>query len=225
MEKIKDNSITVLIADDHPLLRKGLKDIIDDEAELCVIGEAGDGEQTLSLIRQLKPEIAIVDLNMPKISGLEVVRLIKEENINVKVIVLTMYDKENIFNKAIDLGINAYVIKDSALTEIVSAIKNVAAGKYFISPSISGFLVERKKLSKTSGSQLSEEEDLMIPKLTGTELKILRMIANKMTTKDIADTLFISINTVSTHRSNICEKLNLKGPNALLRFVLDHPNI
>lgn len=225
MEERKNNCITILLADDHPLLRKGLKDIIEEESSMCVVGEVGDGEQALNLTRELKPAIAILDINMPKLSGLEVVKIIKEEKIKVDVIVLTMYDAENIFNRAIDLGVKGYVMKDSALTEIVDAITNVSAGKYFISPSISGQLVRRNQKSVPLGNESAEEDEIGISKLTVTEHKILRMIANNLTTKEIADSLFISIHTVNTHRSNICEKLNIKGPNALLHFVLDHPNL
>lgn len=225
MEKLKNDCITILLADDHPLLRKGLKDIIDDDSTMCVIGEAGDGEQALNMIRELKPKIAIIDINMPKLSGLEVVKMIKKEKIKVDVIVLTMYDNENIFNRAIDLGIKGYVMKDSALTEIADAVASVAAGKYFISSAISGLLIKRKQTFGSLGVETAGEDDLVISKLTLTERKILRMIANNMTTREIADSLFISINTVNTHRSNICEKLHIKGPNALLHFVLDHPNL
>ena len=219
MENGKKNIITIVLADDHPLLRKGLKDIIDEECTLRVIGEAGDGEQALELIQQLKPDIAIIDIHMPKLSGLEVVNKIHQQKLKVDIIILTMYDKDNIFNRAMDLGIKGYVMKDSALTEIVAAVTNVAAGKYFISSSISGLLVKRGQVGS------SQDDDSGISNLTMTERKILRMIANNMTTKEIANELFVSNHTVDTHRSNICQKLNLRGTNALLHFVLDHQNL
>ena len=218
MSKSKSENITIVLADDHPLLRKGLKEIIDEKGTLHIVGEAGDGEQALKLIQQLKPDIAIIDINMPKLSGLEVVKMIKQQKIKVDIIVLTMYDKENIFNRAMDLGVKGYIMKDAALTEIVDAIKNVASGKYFISSSISGLLVKRSNLS-------AADDDTGISKLTTTELKILRLVAANMTTKEIADELFISNHTVDTHRSNICSKLKIRGTNALLHFVLDHPDL
>ena len=215
MDKTKKDITTIVLADDHPLLRKGLKDIIDEENSLRVVGEAGDGEQALELIQQLKPDIAILDIHMPKLSGLEVVNKIQQQKLKVDIIILTMYDKDNIFNRAMDLGVKGYIMKDSALTEIVNAVKNVVNGKYFISSSISGLLVKR------SHQSTPEDDDSGISNLT----IILRMIANNMTTKEIANELFISNHTVDTHRSNICQKLNLRGTNALLHFVLDHQNL
>ncbi|HMN26460.1 MAG TPA: response regulator transcription factor, partial [Ignavibacteriaceae bacterium] len=103
MDKTKKDITTIVLADDHPLLRKGLKDIIDEENSLRVVGEAGDGEQALELIQQLKPDIAILDIHMPKLSGLEVVNKIQQQKLKVDIIILTMYDKDNIFNRAMDL--------------------------------------------------------------------------------------------------------------------------
>ena len=210
--------ITIIIADDHPLVRKGLKDVIGEHKQFNIVGEAGDGEETLKLIEKLNPSIAIIDINMPKIGGLEVVKVIHQKKLKVKTIILTMYDKENFFNRAMDLGIKGYIMKDSALTEIVDAIRNVSEGKYFISSSISGFLVKKSQ----SGT---DNDNLGISKLTTTERKILKMIASNKTTNEIADELFLSVYTVQTHRSNICQKLNLHGPNALLHFVLDHSDL
>lgn len=221
MNKLENNTVTIILADDHPLLRKGLKDIIEEQGEFKVIGEAGDGEQAFKLIQQLKPAIAIIDIQMPKLNGLEVVSLIYREKLQVETIVLTMYDKENIFNRAMDLGVKGYVMKDSAAAEIVDAISSVIAGKYYISSSISGFLVKRSQIRKPA----AEGNVSGISTLTTTEQKILRMIANNMTTKEIADELNLSIHTVEKHRYNICQKLNLSGTNALLRFALLHPDL
>jgi DNA-binding NarL/FixJ family response regulator len=217
---MKDNSrndaVTIILADDHPLLRKGLKDLIQEEG-YKILGEAGDGEQALTLIRKLKPSIIIIDIQMPKLNGLEVIRILRKENQDVKAIVLTMHDKENIFNRAMDLGVKGYIMKDSVSTEIIEAIKSIIMGKYFISSSISGFLVKRS---------LGNQDDAYgISKLTMTENKILRMIADNLTSKEIADELFLSVHTVETHRSNICQKLHLRGTNALLHFVLEHPDL
>ena len=211
--------VTIIIADDHPLVRKGLKDVIEDQGEFNIVGEAADGEQALKLIEELNPTIAIIDIHMPKINGLEVVKSIKKKKLDVGLIILTMYDKENIFNHAMDLGIKGYVMKDSALTEIVDAVRIVAMGKYYISSSISGFLVKKKQFRTASNDETG------ISKLTTAEIKILRMIAANMTSNEIADELFLSVYTVNTHRSNICKKLNIHGPNALLHFILDHPDL
>jgi DNA-binding NarL/FixJ family response regulator len=218
MDKVNKDIINIILVDDHPLLRKGLKDMLNEEKNFKVIGEAGDGNEALELIQELKPDIAIIDIQMPIMSGLELVHTLHQQKSKPDFIVLTMYDKENIFNRAMDLGVKGYIMKDSALTEIVDAVKNVAAGKFFISSSISDLLVKRN-ISDVS------DDDIGISKLSMTERKILRMIANNMTTKEIANELFISNHTVNTHRSNICSKLNLKGTNALLHFVLEHKDL
>lgn len=215
MQNSKKDNIRIILADDHPLLRKGLKDIINNEKNFQVIGEAGDGNEALELIKELKPDIAIIDIQMPKMGGIELLNLLQQQKIKLDIIVLTMYDKENIFNRAMDLGVKGYIMKDSALSEITEAIKNVAAGKYFISSSVSDLLVKRNIMSVS-------DDDTGISKLTLTERKVLKMIADNMTSKEIANELFISEHTVNTHRSNICSKLNLRGTNALLHFLLEH---
>ncbi len=212
---------TILLADDHPLVRKGLKDVIEEQGDFNVIGEAGDGEQTLRMIEQFNPNIAIIDIHMPKISGLEVLKTLQQKKLKVKIIILTMYDNENFFNRAMDLGIKGYVTKDSALTEIVDAIRNVSEGKYYISSSVSGFLVKKSQ----AGTENADDDRLGLSSLTTTERKILKMIAANKTTNEIADELFLSVYTVQTHRSNICQKLDLHGPNALLHFVMDHSDL
>ncbi len=215
------NDLKIILADDHPLMRKGLKDLFEENKNNWkVVAEASDGEETLELIEKYYDAILIIDIDMPKLNGLEVAKIIQTRKLQVKVIILTMYDKENIFNRAMDLGILAYVVKDSAANEIIDAVKNVSENKFYISPSISSFLVKRGQFYSSGSSDAAG-----ISNLTGTERKILKMIANNLTTKEIANDLFISVRTVETHRSNICKKLNLHGTNALLRFALDKRDI
>lgn len=218
MEEVDKNNITIVLADDHPLLREGLKTIIEKKGSMNVIGEASDGDEALELIEKLKPSVAIVDIDMPGLSGLEVAKKIQQKKIHVKIIILTMYDKEKIFNRAMDLGVSGFIVKDSAAIEIVEAIKAVSSGKHYISSSISDFLIKRARFP-------NDENEVEISNLTKTERKIMKMIAENKTSKEIADELFISIHTVNAHRANICQKLNLSGTNALLHYALDHPEI
>jgi|SRR5690554_5386642 len=218
MANESEKKITIILADDHPLLRNGLKNILEKQEKFEIIGEAGNGEETLKLIMQLKPSIAILDIEMPELDGLRIVEELHKKSIPVRVIILTMYNKENIFNRAMDLKVMGYVMKDSAVTEIVEAVKSVSEGKHYISPSISGLLINRSQLDFSG-----ERNKLSL--LTTTERKILKLIAENMTTKEIADELFISVYTVETHRKNICQKLGLHGPNALLHFILENPDI
>lgn len=210
----------IIIADDHPLMRRGIRDVLEEISDFTIIGEAGDGAETYNLTKTLQPDILIIDIDMPKLNGLEVINLLKKERIQTKIIVLTMYDKESIFNRAMDLGVIGYVLKDAVVNEITEAIKNVQAGRYYISPLISNFLVNRELKSEKYPELIAG-----ISKLTPTERKILKMISQNLTSKEIANELFISIKTVETHRSNICQKLGLHGTNALLRFVLENKDL
>lgn len=217
---MSQEKIKVLIADDHPLILRGIKDVLEENNQVKIIGEAFDGEEAYKMTRELSPDILIIDIDMPKLNGLEVIKMIKKELPLIKIIVLTMYDKETIFNRAVDLGVSGYILKDSLVNEIFEAVKLVSIGKSYISPQISNFLIKR-----TIRMDYASEIISGISKLTPTERKILRLIAQNLTTKEIANELFISIKTVETHRNNICQKLGVHGTNALLRFALEHKEI
>lgn len=215
-----DVKVNMVIADDHPLMRKGIADILEENKQWKVVGEAADGEQALHLIDEVHPQVLIIDIDMPKVNGLEVAKIIQRRSLPVSVIVLTMYDNETIFNRAVDYGVKGYVLKDSVVTEIVDAVRSVVAGKHYLSPSMSGFLVKRAQSMTANAGSIAE-----IARLTPAERRVLKMIADNRTTKQIAEELFISVRTVETHRSNICQKLGLHGTNALLRFALEHKNV
>ncbi len=212
--------ISIIIADDHPIFRSGLRQIIGDEEDIEITGEAGDGEKALEMIIEKKPDIAILDFDMPKKNGFEILKeLIKMKN-PVKVIFLTMYKEENIFDEAMDLGIKGYVLKESAADDICECIRLVADDRYAISPLISNFLVKR----------LSKNNDLKKDKpginyLTPSERKILKLISLNKSSKEIADELFISYKTVEAHRTNISKKLNLQGSLSLVRFALENKSV
>jgi two-component system response regulator DegU len=208
--------IAIVIADDHPLLRLGLRQIIEQRGDLLVVGEAGNGERALELIEQTKPSLAILDIDMPKMDGLEVARSVSERKIPIEVIILTMYEGESYFKRAMDVGVLGYVLKKNAMAEIGEAIDSVVQGKHYISPSLSEILLKSRK-----GLQKGTEKKLGITDLTPTERKVLKLVAENKTTKEISDILFVSERTVESHRSNICAKLDLHGQNALLRFALE----
>ena len=211
---------TVLLSDDHPIVRKGLRRVIEEDGSFTVIGEAGNGEQALQFIEEHRPFAAVLDIDMPKMTGLEVAEAVHKRKISTNIIIMTMYDKEPIFNRAMDFGAFGYVLKDSVSTEIVEALTSVARGKYYISPALSSLLVNR-----SGKASQGTEDKLGLSLLTQTERKILRLIANSKSTKEIAEEFFISPRTVDTHRSNICSKLEISGTNALLRFALEHKAI
>jgi DNA-binding NarL/FixJ family response regulator len=212
-----DADILVLIADDHPIFRKGLRDVIEAASGLKVVAEAGDGTEALKLIEALAPDIAILDIHMPKTSGFEVAREVGRRRFTVKVIFLTMYEDEDTFNEAMDVGVKGYVLKESAVTDIIAGVKTVAAGRHFISPSISTHLVNR---SARSVSLAKEKRG--INELTPSERRILRLVAENKTSREIAEELFISFRTVENHRANICNKLELHGSHSLVKFAIEH---
>lgn len=209
--------IRILIADDHPIFRKGLRQVIEADTRLKVIEEAEDGAVALERIQALKPEIAILDVHMPNMSGFDLVRALRKKRVPVEIIILTMYKDEEMFNTAMDLGVKGYLLKDSAITEIVSSIKAVADGQPYISPVLSKLLLDRSRRAASLRETQPSLEDL-----TPTELRVLKLIAEYKTSKEIADELFIHPRTVDNHRTNICTKLEIHGSHALLKFALEH---
>jgi len=209
--------IKIVIADDHPIFRQGLRQIIELDPLLKVSGEAGDGETALEQIRSNKPQVAVLDVDMPQMDGFEVAQAVQGERLPVEVIFLTMYKDERIFNRAMDLGVKGYILKDSAATEVVGGIKAVVAGQNYISPVLSTYLLNRSRRAAVLAEQKPE-----LNKLTQTERRVLKLIAEYKTSKEIADELFVSIRTIDAHRTNICQKLELHGSHALLKFALEH---
>lgn len=212
----EQNTTSVILADDHPLMRKGLKEMIEEEDRFRIVAETNNGESALALIVQHQPLIAVLDIDMPKLSGLEVAAAVRKQKIPVRLIILTMYDTENMFTKAMEMGVMGYVLKESAATEIVEALRNVRDGKHYITPALSGMLVRQ-----SAQNEFRAEEQFSLSSLTATERKILKLVAQDRSTKEIAEALFISPRTVDTHRNNICQKLDLHGSNALFKFALN----
>lgn len=212
-----NTEITILIADDHPIFRKGLRHIIESESGLNVLGEADDGETAYEMARQLKPDVIILDVNMPKMDGFELARKMRDLNFATEIVFLTMYKDEEMFNEALDLGARGYVLKSSALTDIVDCVRAVSSGQHYITPALSSFLINRRERVTSFARSKPSIRDL-----TPTELRILRLIAESKTSKEIAAELFVSHRTVENHRANICQKLDLHGSNALVKFAFEH---
>lgn len=209
--------ITVVIADDHPMYRDGVRQALEREPSIRLIGEAGDGERALGLLTELSPMAAVLDMNMPKMTGLQVAKEHKKRNGTTEFVFLTMFDDEEILNEAMDIGVRGYILKDSASVEIASAVRAVVGGKHYVSPTLSGKLVARKSQQATfeaahGGLQL----------LTDTERKILALIAESKTSKEIGELLFLGQKTVENYRYKMCEKLGLSGAYSLLKFALEN---
>ena len=211
------SEIRILIADDHPIVRQGLRQAIEAFPELEIVGETSNGRVALERIEALRPGIAVLDIDMPEMDGFAVAREIRSRGLPVEIIFLTVYRDEGFFNEALRLGTKGYVLKDSAVTDIVSSIRAVARGDHFTSPALTSYLVKRRA-SASSGRGPGLED------LTPTERKVLGLIAEYKTSREIGEALHISHRTVQAHRANICAKLELHGSHALMKFALDRKN-
>lgn len=207
----------IVLADDHPVFRHGLRQIVEAESDYTVVGEARDGENALEQIRTLLPEIAILDISMPKLDGLAVASSVQKEGLPVKIILVTMYREEKLFKKALEAGVKGYVLKDSVTTDILSCLNAVAAGENYTSPELTTYLMKRVREVDVARTPESSWDIL-----SDTERRVLSLIADCKTNKEIAQELFISVRTVETHRNNICKKLDVHGSHALMKFALDH---
>jgi DNA-binding NarL/FixJ family response regulator len=211
------SKIRVLIADDHPIFSGGLRQVLQGDPTFELVGEAQDGEAALQHIEKEQPDVAVLDIDMPKKDGFDVVRAMGERKLSSAVIFLTMHKDEELFNGAMNLGVRGYVLKESAFSELVESIKVVVAGHHFVSPSLSTYLLNRRKRHEA----LTEERP-GLKELTAAERRVLQFLAAGKNTNEIARELCVSVRTVENHRAHICSRLDLQGRDALLRFALTH---
>jgi DNA-binding NarL/FixJ family response regulator len=209
--------LRIVIADDHPIFRRGLCDVIATDPSLALVGQAVDGEEAIAVIAKTQPDIAILDVHMPRVTGLHAARRLRDEGSPVKLVLLTMYEDEALLNEALDLGINAYVLKENAAEDLIRAMQTVAAGKTFITASLTGALLRRR-----AESDALHRERPGLQRLTPTERRILRLIADDRTSKEIATLLGCAVRTVETHRQNMSQKLGLSGSHSLLKFAYEN---
>ena len=206
----------IVIAEDHTILREGLRSLLCSDPEFDVVGEAEDGRDAIRCVEALSPDLALMDLSMPRMNGLDAIKEIKKQNPEIKIIVLTVHKTEEYILATLKAGADGYVLKDTTHSELVMAIKNVLKGKRYLSPGISekvieGYLVGRRTL-KTKSSWDT---------LTQREREILKLIAEGYKNKEVADYLYISLKTVEKHRSNLMRKLDLHNVAALTAFAVE----
>lgn len=209
--------VKIIIADDHPIFRRGLRGVIEEDSQLAVVGEAENGIEALRLIAALKPDAVLADIDMPEMNGLDLARVTREKYPSLPIVILTMHKDKAMFDAALSAGARGYVLKENAANDINECLKTIARGGHYIAPCLSGFLISRAaRVADFSAAAPS------LKILTRTERRILRLVAEDKTSREIGELLFIHSRTVDSHRRNICQKLNLHGSHALLRFALTH---
>lgn len=212
MEKIK-----VVIADDHALLRAGLKEVLSGDRSLAIVAECSNGVDAVNTIVSLQPDIAILDVDMPGKSGFEVAQEVRRARVPTRLIALTMHQEASFFNRAMDVGFLGYVVKEGTVADIQEAVKTVYSGRHYVSATLASLVLGR--------SQSTLPELTQVALLTQSEKRVLKLISENKSTKEIAEFLFISHRTVDTHRANIATKMGIKGAHALLRFALEHKHL
>ncbi len=203
----------LLLADDHPVVRTGLRAVLAGEADMQVVGEEADGLRALEEIRRLQPDVAILDIQMPGLSGIEVARRLQSEPANKsKLVVLSLHKEEVDLHSALDAGVSAYVVKDDAATELVEAIRASMRGEMYVSPRLTSSLVRalRKGDATPAGT------------LTQREREVLQLLADGMRSKEIAAQLGLSTKTVESYRGTLMEKLGIRSVAGLVKYALKH---
>jgi DNA-binding NarL/FixJ family response regulator len=209
--------IRIAIADDHPVVRQGLKDAVQADHSFKIVAEADNGEALLQQLTQTEPQIAILDIEMPKLDGFGLAKEIQRRRLPIRIIFLTMHNEEDMFHAAMDLGANGYILKESALSEIARALHVVVKGEFYVSSALTAYLIHRRNRTANFVQQIPG-----IDNLTPTELRVLRLIGEGRSSKEIAGELFINYRTVENYRTSACQKLGLRGHNALLKFAFQH---
>ena len=209
------NPIRVLLADDHKLIRAGLRLVVDQQPDLSVVGEADDGRQAVELAKSLKPNVVVMDIGMPNLNGIEAARQIRAIRPNAAVVMLSMHSDEGYVLRALGAGARAYLLKDSATTDLVQAIHAVVEGKLFFSPAVSKVLLQ-DYMRKLQRSGAEDSYDLLSPR----EREVLQLVAEGKSNKEVSSLLNLSVYTVETHRAKIMQKLNLKGVPELILYAV-----
>lgn len=207
--------ITAVVADDHGIVREGLRRLIDAEAGLSVCGEAADGREVLAVVAKSNPDVVVLDITMPDIGGLETLERLRNEHRGTKVIFLSSHDDPPFIHTAVDLGADGYVLKNGRASEIVTAIRAVMSGGSYFSPSVARELVSRVR---SPDSEKKDPFSLLSPR----EIEVLRLLANDKTAKEVAVELSISTKTAEAHRTSLMRKLGMRKVTELVRYAIRH---
>ncbi|WP_040549528.1 response regulator [Pedosphaera parvula] len=213
----RKKTIKVLLADDHPVVRKGLGSCLNNLEHIEIVGEAVDGQETVSKVRELSPEIVLMDLDMPTMSGLEATKIIRREFPLVKVLILSIHTNKDYVLQIIKSGAQGYVLKDAPLTELVRAIESVHGGGAFFSPDISQIMLDQYLAEATNGEESGNSK-----KLTNRETEVLSMIAEGQSNKEMASRMGVGVRTVETHRERVMNKLDIHNVAGLTKYAIAH---
>ena len=213
------DKIRVLLVDDHTLVRSGIATLLMSSKDIQVVGEAEDGDEAIRKAGELMPDVVVIDLSMPKLSGIEATRILKRKHPGMQVLVLTMHENEEYVFQILKSGASGYVLKSAGKEELSAAIRAASKGEKFFSPRISQLMAEgyMRRVGQESGGEHRPE----VP-LTRRELEILSLVVRGLTNQQIADQLYISPRTVDTHRTNIMQKLDIHDVANLVRYAMDH---
>lgn len=214
---MNDHLITILLADDHTVVRQGMIKLLEGEENLKVIGEAKDGREAVTKVEQLKPDVVLMDISMPLLNGIEATRQIKRISPQTKVIILSMHSHDRFIGELLTLGASGYLVKDSTGADIIKAINAAMKGDTYLSPSISRMVIE----NYVSLKKVKSSREELYSKLSNREREVFQMIAEGRSTKEISQILFVSISTVKTHRSHIMDKLQLGNLSQLIQFAIE----
>jgi len=212
--------IKLIIVDDHPVVRRGLMEIINQDPAFEVVGQSGKGMDLLPLLKETSADIVILDISLPDISGLEVLQLVQLAHLKTKFIIMTMYKDEEFIAAATRLDVRGYLFKDNTPTELLKCLHTVSKDKIYFSPEVSGQLV-----THIQSQEKLHQQYPALKSLTSAQRKILRLIAENKTSREIADKLFLSVRTVQNQRNKICQKLGLSGYHKLMEFAFRHKSL
>ncbi len=212
---MKSKPIEIIIADDHTIVRQGLRKLLEEEATLVITGEAMDGREAVQKVRDLKPDVVIMDIAMPILNGIEATRQIRQADLKTKVIILSMHDHNRYIRELLSIGVSGYLLKNSVSSDIIKAIFSAVRGETFLSPSISSQVIE-----EYVGMNRKSSQEELYNTLTNREREVFQMMVEGYPTKKIAEMLCLSPSTVKSHRSNIMEKLKMDNISKLIQYAI-----
>jgi DNA-binding NarL/FixJ family response regulator len=212
------DNITLILADDHQIVRDGIKSLLQSEDKIVILGEAENGEHAINLVRELKPDLVIMDINMPVLDGIDATRFITENYPGTRVLVLTMTSEQEHIRKMIEAGAGGYILKNSGMQELISAIQSIAAGRNYFSDEVKDAIMQNMVQRQTKNDKIAGEP---VP-LTRREKDVLNLIVKEFTNFEIAEKLFISVRTVDAHRRNLLEKTGARNTAGLVKFAIEN---